>query len=110
MGRNAWRLPCLVSAGGPLNRIAAAEVDRGALAKDLQQGPCDLVGGSHCGSMEIDREQRNAILNAELFIPSRIEPLSGDDYPIEYHEDGFPKLPACLNRKAKRLLIEQAVA
>src|SRR6516165_6733659 len=43
-----------------LNKIAAAEIDRAALAKDLQQWPCDLVGGSHCGSMEIDRKQRNA--------------------------------------------------
>ena len=97
-----------MSAGGPLNRIAAAEVDRGALAKDLQQGPCDLVGGSHCGSMEIDRKQRNAILNAELFIASRIEPLSGDDYSTEYHEDGFPKLPAFLDRRPIGLRTEKA--
>jgi hypothetical protein len=45
-----------------------------------------------------------------LPIPVVGDPLSGDDYPLEYYEDGFPKLPACLNRKAKRLLIEQAVA
>jgi hypothetical protein len=27
--------------------------------------------------------------------------LQGDDYPLEYYEDGFPKLPACLDRRAK---------
>ena len=29
-------------------------------------------------------------------------PLQGDDYPLEYYEDGFPKLPACLDRRATR--------
>jgi hypothetical protein len=28
--------------------------------------------------------------------------LQGDDYPLEYYEDGFPKLPACLDRRAVR--------
>jgi len=27
--------------------------------------------------------------------------LQGDDYPLEYHEDGYPKLPACLDRLRK---------
>jgi hypothetical protein len=26
-------------------------------------------------------------------------PLQGDDYPLEYDEDGHPKLPACLDRR-----------
>ena len=26
--------------------------------------------------------------------------LRGDDYPLEYYEDGYPKLPACLDRRA----------
>jgi hypothetical protein len=25
--------------------------------------------------------------------------LQGDDYRLEYYEDGYPKLPACLNRR-----------
>ena len=25
--------------------------------------------------------------------------LEGDDYPLEYYEDGYPKLPACLDRR-----------
>ena len=28
----------------------------------------------------------------------RRPPLSGDDYPLEYYEDGRPKLPDCLRR------------
>jgi hypothetical protein len=30
--------------------------------------------------------------------------LQGDDYPLEYYEDGYPKLPACLDRRAKIIL------
>ena len=25
-------------------------------------------------------------------------PLQGDDYPLEYYEDGYPKIPECLRR------------
>ncbi len=34
--------------------------------------------------------------------------LQGDDYPLEYYEDGYPKLPACLDRRPKPLLAEAA--
>jgi hypothetical protein len=27
--------------------------------------------------------------------------LSGDDVELEYYEDGYPKIPACLDRRAK---------
>ena len=27
--------------------------------------------------------------------------LQGDDYQLEYYEDGYPKLPACLDRRRK---------
>ena len=26
-------------------------------------------------------------------------PLHGEDYPLEYDEDGYPTLPACLDRR-----------
>jgi hypothetical protein len=26
-------------------------------------------------------------------------PLQGDDIQLEYYEDGYPKLPACLDRQ-----------
>src|SRR5262245_53408568 len=34
--------------------------------------------------------------------------LQGDDYPLEYSEDGYPKLPACLDRRWKPKLLEEA--
>ena len=47
--------------------------------------------------MQIDRVERDTILNAELAVAVVSDPLSGDAYSIEYHEDGFPKLPAFLD-------------
>jgi hypothetical protein len=34
--------------------------------------------------------------------------LQGDDYPMEYYEDGYPKLPACLDRRKPKLSREAA--
>jgi hypothetical protein len=34
--------------------------------------------------------------------------LQGDDYPLEYYEDGYPKLPACLDRRPKASVAEAA--
>jgi hypothetical protein len=83
-----------------LNRTAAAEVDRVALAMEHKQWPRDLLGGSSRGSMRINREQRNAILSAELVVPSTLmEPLSGDEYQLSYDADGNVELPACLDRQ-----------
>ena len=30
--------------------------------------------------------------------------LLGDDYPLPYHENGYPELPACLDRRRKPAL------
>lgn len=34
--------------------------------------------------------------------------LQGDDYPLTYDENGFPELPACLDRRPVKLLSEAA--
>jgi hypothetical protein len=86
-----------------LNKIAAAEFDRAALAQERKQWPHELVGAaSHPGSMQIDRKLRDAILNAELVaMPSHAEPLSGDGL-VEFYDDSYPKLPECLRRKSAK--------
>jgi len=88
---------------GHLNQIGAAEVDRVALVKARKQSPLDLVG-AHTRStphVEITAEQRNAIFDAELRFAGNApgEVLSGDDFQLEFYDDGFPKLPECLRRK-----------
>jgi predicted nucleic acid-binding Zn ribbon protein len=35
-------------------------------------------------------------------------PLQGDDYALAYYEDGYPELPACLDRRHKPTLAEAA--
>jgi hypothetical protein len=34
--------------------------------------------------------------------------LQGDDYPLTYDADGYPELPACLDRRPKLLISEAA--
>jgi hypothetical protein len=34
--------------------------------------------------------------------------IQGDDYPIEMDVDGYPKLPACLDRRPKPPISEAA--
>jgi len=86
-----------------LNRIAAAEVDRVALAKERKQWPLDLVGG-HMSSLPrigLSPDLRDAIIEAELFLIGEHldEPLTGYDLQIEFSDDGYPKLPECLRRR-----------
>ena len=84
-----------------LNKIAAAEIDRVALAKKRKQWPRDLVGGeSRPDPIRLDRKLRDAILDAELLaMPSHAEPLSGDGIRLEFDQGGYPKLPECLRRR-----------
>jgi hypothetical protein len=35
-------------------------------------------------------------------------PLWGDDYALEYFEDGYPKIPACLDRREPRAFEDAA--
>ena len=41
-----------------------------------------------------------------ILTPLRREPLHGDDYPLTYDADGYPELPACLDRRPKLLISE----
>jgi hypothetical protein len=89
-----------------LNKIAAAEVDRVALAKERKQWPLNLVG-AHMRSMPrigITGDLRNAILDAELLLTEEHldEPLTGDSFRIELSHDGYPKLPECIRRGKSR--------
>ena len=34
--------------------------------------------------------------------------LPGADYQLEYYEDGYPKLPACLDRRRKPASLAEA--
>ena len=85
-----------------LNRIAAAEFDRVAVAQERKRWPHELVGAEfRPGSMPIDPKLRDAILDAELLATTHAEPLSGDGFRLEFYDDGYPKLAECLRRRAR---------
>ena len=61
--------------------------------------------------MTIERRLRQAILNTERVLKdeeSTAQPVNGDDFQLEYYSDGYPKLPECLDRRRKPLLVEAA--
>jgi hypothetical protein len=77
-----------------LNRIAAAEVDRAAMMQERKQWPRDLVGAeSRAGSMDVNGNLRDAILDAELLaLPPNAEPSSGNGCRLEFYDDGCPNV------------------
>jgi hypothetical protein len=85
---------------GHLNRISVIEPPSAGQITDI-------MGGQHRGCL--DREFRDRIVEIEtgsaLVMPA-VEitdaPLSGNDYPLEYYEDGYPKLPAFWDRRLAR--------
>jgi hypothetical protein len=86
-----------------LNLRTAAEIDRAALAGEKRQTPVNLIGGKQQG--HIDPKLRKAVLDAEVgFLSSTtLEAIQGDDYPLEYYEDSYRKVPPCLERREPRL-------
>jgi hypothetical protein len=60
------------------------------------------------GGELFEPELRRAILDSEL--AQHAAPIPRDDYPLEYYEDGYPKLPACLDKSAVRLADPQSMS
>ncbi|HEY9500554.1 MAG TPA: hypothetical protein VIR01_02855, partial [Pyrinomonadaceae bacterium] len=61
--------------------------------------------------MIFERGLRQAILNTERVLKdeeSTAQPVNGDDFQLEYYSDSYPKLPECLDRRRKPLLVEAA--
>ena len=62
----------------------------------------DLIGG-RAKKPRTTVESRQAILDAErvLIDEDRPEALKAEGVPLEHYEDGYPKVPACLDRRVK---------
>ena len=84
-----------------LNQIAANEVDGAVLRRERRKWPLNIMGGGRqrIPCMTIEPGLRRAILTGQS--EGSGEPLQGDDVQLEYYQDGYPKLPACLNRRRK---------
>ena len=87
-----------------LNLATAADLDGG---NQIVTMPIDVMGGQNRRRGIIAPEIREAVLATEIgFIAvadeGAAQPLQGDHYPLEFYEDGYPKLPAFLDRRLAR--------
>jgi hypothetical protein len=88
-----------------LNQTVANEIDRAYWSREKRKWPVDLMGGQRHRKKEplMAVNYRQAILDTERVLADEDRPkpelLKSDDYPLEYYEDGWPKLPACLDRR-----------
>jgi len=86
-----------------LNQAEADAVGRAEIERQRKRWPTELLGGR--GRRGPRLKIASAVLAAEVgFVAADIPegaPLSGDDQPLEYHPDGYPKLPAGLERRNK---------
>jgi hypothetical protein len=93
------------------NQIAANEVDRAEIARQRRTWPVDLMGGHRQSDKRpaVTVELRQAILDSERVLKNDEPIRHPDDEPVlEYYDDGFPKLPDCLDRRPKPLLARAA--
>ena len=61
--------------------------------------------------LTIDPKLRQAIIDTERLLNHdelTRQTVTGDDIHLEYYEDGYPKLPECLDHGPKPLLAEAA--
>ena len=98
-----------------LNQAVANEIDQAYWTREKRTWPLDLIGGQRYAEkqplMTIERGLRQAILNTERMLKdeeSTAQPVNGDDFQLEYDSAGYPKLPECLDRRRKPLLVEAA--
>ena len=84
-----------------LNIAEADRIDRLAIAHQRKTWPVDIIGGQRRG--KIDQHLRYGILDVERALidedQSRAGAPQGDDYPLTYDANGYPELPACLDRR-----------
>jgi hypothetical protein len=86
-----------------LNQIVAKEIDRAVIQRERRRWPVDVMGGHrHVAkrpTFPIDPKLRQAILDTELADKPNV--IAFPSPPLGCHEDGYPVLPTCLDRRPK---------
>jgi hypothetical protein len=94
-----------------LNQTVATEIDRAEIARQRCTWPVNLMGGHRQSNKRpaLTVELHQAILDTECVLKDD-EPIRHpfDEPVLEHYEDGFPKLPECLDRRPKLLSAEAA--
>jgi hypothetical protein len=96
-----------------LNQQVANQIDQAYWTREKRKWPIDVMGGhrheSKSLTLTIDSKLRRAIIDTERLLKHPAgETLKRDHTTIDFHEDGYPKLPECLNRRPKPLLADAA--
>jgi hypothetical protein len=98
-----------------LNQRDAYHIDQAYWTREKRKWPVDLMGGNRHHTkkpiLAIDPKLRQAILDTERLL--REDELTSpakppEDVQLDYDENGFPRLPECLDRRPKSLLAEAA--
>jgi hypothetical protein len=89
-----------------LNQCHAGEIDRGYWTHEKRKWPVDLMGGARHSARwptpTIDQKLRRTILDTEHLIRNdelTRQAIASDQVQLKYYEDGYPKLPTCLDRR-----------
>jgi hypothetical protein len=59
---------------------------------------CGAIYADKRGTREARKVAKMAAPVFDSYKPNFTETVQGDAYPLKSHEDGYPKLPACLDR------------
>jgi hypothetical protein len=81
-------------------------IDQAYWTREKRKWPVDLMGGARHNTrrpaLTVEPKLRQSIIETEWLLKED-EPnshcLSGDDIQLEYYEDGYPRLPECLDRR-----------
>jgi len=90
-----------------LNQGAASDIDRAYWTSEKRSWPLDLMGGARHSArpseFTIEPKLRQSIIETErLLIEEDRTSHLADDMQLEYYVEGYPKLPACLDRRQAR--------
>ena len=95
-----------------LNQAVANEIDQAYWTREKRNWPIDLMGGQRnrlkSPKLAVDLKVCRTVLNTERLLKDEAPGLPANATDLEFYEDGFPKLPACLDRRPKLPISEAA--
>jgi hypothetical protein len=86
----------------PIGNLRQEALKASAPDEPTRTWPIDVMGGRQRGLVYADL--RRAILDTERVLEqtASLPSLRGDDYELTYDENGYPEMPACLDRRLSR--------
>jgi hypothetical protein len=95
-----------------LNQAAAHEIDQAYWTREKCNWPIDLMGGQRnrikSPKLAVDLKVCRTVLNTERLLKDEAPGRPANATDLEFYEDRFPKLPACLDRRPKLPISEAA--